>query len=430
MRQKLRGISRYRPRFLTLVVLLVTAALLVLANCSDDFCQRRMATRTRGSETLLPTSQIEWPFDVEEPETGDPFVGQAWNLSFGWPLLWNQYITLQGYGYVVVGWRYSASRLAGNVAMWLVMLLVSAGGCEWLLRRYGLRWSMRTMLAAVAILAAFCGWLAWARDRANADDALIDAIQQQHGQVWLQRWGPKWLDLVGADRYRRRIVAAKVVSGTPDFEDDRNECGRLLLERLSKLNHLQYLVLAAPHFTPDFTRALGELHQLRALAVDNPVSVPEAIDVFGDAVSQMQCLRTLRISPGTTLIADDEQAADKWLAAIAQATLIEHLQLSDMTMRPESLMRLAGLNTLNSLCLDKIERGPGSASRAPLLSGLPRMARLEDLHLQTCDVGDGDLRYLVRLPGLRSLRLRQEEPKITGVGLKQLASLVLLSEAA
>jgi hypothetical protein len=427
MRLNLRSLWHYRPRVLTLVVLLLIAALLVLANLSDDLRQRRTpVVRVNGSQTFLPRNLGEWPFDVGEPKS----VGGAWNMSYGWPLLWNQYVTLQGYGVIVVGWRYSAARLAGNIGIWLVMLVLPAAICEWLLRRYRprFRWSLRTMLGSIGLVAVLCGWFAWARDRASQEHALTEAITQQHGQVWFERWGPQWLDMLGADRYRRRIVAVQLVVGAPQVEVDHNESGQRLIERLSELHHLHFLDFKAETLTTDMAGALGDLDQLHALSVNSNTLFSESIDAFGRSVSKMKCLRTLHISPGPSFTEDDQDVAERCLAAVAKAPQIERLRLVQMAIRPETLEHLASLTNLRSLTLDELSPVEGEASHATLLSRLPSISQLETLDLEWCDLTDHDLGYLARLPKLMSLCLAAQEDGLALAGVKQLASLRSLQE--
>jgi len=129
-------------------------------------------------------------------------------MSYGWPLLWRQRILWFTYGPSgVLGDCFSPVRLTCNLAVWLVLLAAPAAACEWLLRRHRprFRWSLRMMLAATAAAAALCGWYAAARNTADDQDAVIAA---KGSKVWLKRWGPSWLDLVGAERYRRRIAGA------------------------------------------------------------------------------------------------------------------------------------------------------------------------------------------------------------------------------
>lgn len=148
----LRAFTRHRPRLLTLALLALIAALLTLSNLS--------------AEQSLP--QHDWM--------------AFGHKSYGWPLIWHRYvICYPSSSPRTEGWYISRSRLAANVAIWLVTLVVPASTCEWLLRRYlpRLRWRLRTMLAAMGVIALGFAWFVQARDRANNEDALIAADPQR-----------------------------------------------------------------------------------------------------------------------------------------------------------------------------------------------------------------------------------------------------------
>ena len=135
VRHSWKTLSRYRPRALTLLVIAAIAALLVLANLSDVVGKR-----------LPPRSTADnWRFDVQAPPEDDPQPLTVWHLSYGWPLLWRQYVIFAAWGGPDVHECHSAGRLATNAVVWFAMLAAPAATCEWLLRRYKprLRWSLR-----------------------------------------------------------------------------------------------------------------------------------------------------------------------------------------------------------------------------------------------------------------------------------------------
>ena len=415
MRFRFAACWHYRPRVLTFIVLVVVAVTIVLANLSEDV-RARSVPFTGDSLTNLK-------FDVSGPVDHRLTFG-TWNISYGWPLLWRQYVVAIGYGGQVVAELSSKSRLAGNVAMWLVMLAAPAAACEWLLRRYRLRlrWSLRTMLAVVGLIAAFCAWYVVARDRANVEDPLITAIEARHGSVWLERWGPEWLDVVGADRLRRRIIGAQLGNVDKKVED--------LLERLARRDNLQYLILNVRCLNPRMAAALADMRQLRTfhLTVDDPT--PEIGSRLSDALAQKPRLRTLslcNLNPWNN--GNDQRMSHEILAAVANATRLESLYLSDMAIDGEDLACLGALPNLKFLNLADISIAADfdrSDLGAPLLSRLPTLSRLEELDLYRSEVGDGDLRHLNALSRLRSLSLI--EAAVTNVGLAELASLESLEE--
>lgn len=206
---KLRAFHRFRPRVLTLIVFVAAAAVIALANLSYD--------------EPVPANRIPY-------------------RSYGWPLIWHR-VVLNGHWMTgnlrVVGWYCSLPRLAANVAMWLVLLAALTAGCEWLLRRYRPRprWSLRTLLAFVAVVAAACGWYAHARKRAAIQDPLVPE-RGAYGVplVFVDRWGPKWLDIFGIDSLRRRVVLAS--NWSLDFHEPAAEQQFLQLARAPHLRHL------------------------------------------------------------------------------------------------------------------------------------------------------------------------------------------------
>lgn len=415
MRFRFAACWHYRPRVLTFIVLVVVAATIVLANLSEDV-RARSVPFTGDSLTKLK-------FDVSGPVDHRLTFG-TWNISYGWPLLWRQYVVAIGYGGQGVAELSSKSRLAGNVAMWLVMLAAPAAACEWLLRRYRLRlrWSLRTMLAAVGLIAAFCAWYVAARDRANVEDPLITAIEARHGVAWLERWGPEWLDVVGADRLRRRIIGSQLGNGDEKVED--------LLERLTRRGNLQYLFLNVHSLTPRMVGALADMRQLRTihLGVDDPT--PEIGALLADALADKPQLRTLSLSNlNDWNNSIGQTVSNEILAAVAKAPRLEALYLSDMAIDGESLPSLAPLTNLKSLSLSDVSIAADfdrADSDPPLLSRLPVLPRLEKFDLYRSEVGDRDLRYLATFPCLKSLRLVADD--VTGRGLAELASMKSLKE--
>lgn len=410
--------------------------------------------------------------------------------SYGWPIIWHRLVLhffpsgMSG-SYHIVGWYYSAPRLTANIVLWPILLTVSSGACEWLVRRYlpQPRWSMRTLLIFVAVVAGLCAWYAKVRNRAILQDEIIASSQPP---VVVERWGPKWLDLLGMDRFRRRIVSAELYI---DYSDE----GELL--QLARLPELRSLALTADELTPGAAKTLGGMRQLHALDIElgrlTP-SVPAALDGLRELhrLSIALGLDGYDLQGSQPMTAGDDEArlADECLAAIAQMTRLEALSLT-LPLRGESLARLSHIKGLKSLQLDfwtsdwygsehhkpdaegclravgtlmQLEwlsvQGLGfsqslrvtneslgdlagltelktlslglATDDRPMLSCLPALPRLERLDLSSSDIDDDDLRRLSVLPSLKSLRLGQEvgTPLFTRNGLADLASARSLEE--
>lgn len=300
------------------------------------------------------------------------FAGHFITKSYGWPLIWHRYVLIIG-GTGTVGWYYSPGRLAANVAMWLFLLLASAGAVEWLSRRYRvrLRFSVRTMLACVALAAACCAWFVRARQRADAQDPLFE--QRHRIRTRVERSGPKWIDLLGVDRYRRRIVSVKM--DTSLFESYEKDA--TLFDSVGRLSGLRQFTLEGARPIPALADALRRLPRLRNVNID--------------------------LWNGAT---HGEQPRD-WnacLAAIAKMRRLESLSIYGMTFSREMSECLSGLPNLKSLEL--ISHGMNGERVPPeCLTHLGKMTQLEWLSLNYVTFPPGDMNELAGLTSLKSLNV-------------------------
>jgi hypothetical protein len=217
----------------------------------------------------------------------------------------------------------------------------------------------------------------------------------------MERRGPKWLDWIGADRFRRQIISADVSSGV-DPESVGNEKLERILPALGRLPGLRYLELwiEGNHLPPGMADALAKTRQLRALSI---------------------CLNR---TPNND---SDRRVWQECLAAIGQMKELEHLYLYRMKVPSPSLASLAGLTNLKRLILNDLtidERDPD----APVLAHLPPLVHLESIALEDSQIHDRDLRYITAQPSLRSLQLRTSS--ITDAGLRELARLPVLEDLA
>jgi hypothetical protein len=237
-------------------------------------------------------------------------------------------------------------------------------------------------------------------------DSIIATIRgRDGGQVWVERCGPKWLDLVGADRLRRHIFAVELGTNRLRPGDEPGE-----------LDDVQLF------------RRLGRLRELRYLFVDDNCLTRNAATALADALGNMRRLRGL-ILEDNNWATDDEghQSSQKYLVAIGKMTQLEDLDLKGMLVGGDSLQYLAGLTKLKSLRFDLINSSVARPdSGDPLLRHLPALPRLELLDVSTSDVSDRDLCHLASLPRLKCLGLGWID--ITDAGLAQLASLHYLEE--
>ncbi|HUY92560.1 MAG TPA: hypothetical protein VMV10_27725 [Pirellulales bacterium] len=427
MRRLFTAFSRYRPRVLTLVVLAAIATTIVLANLSEEFSHRKVDPRS----FRFPPQPSELEFDLGEPlVVGEHYWTALTNMSYGWPLVWRQYVTQTGFFGVlsftksVVGENHSTGRLAANAAIWLAMLALPAAICEWLLRRYRprLRFSLRSMLVVVALAAALCGWFAAARNRANVQDALIAA---QGGGLWIGCRGPKWLELIGADRYRRRIVGA-ALDASVGVDDDRRETQQTFAQ-LRRLPDIEYLSLNVDSLSPEVIDGLGELRQLRTLRIEVRILTSDTGRSLVGALCKLPGLRVLSIDSGAYYSSD--HTSRELLAPYGALDQLERLNLAGRTLACEDLAGLAGLKNLKSLALRGLygRRVQIDGDRS-LLANLPASTHFESLDLLGSQIGDDDLKHVAALTQLKSLSLLGED--FTDVAFSRLAKLESLEELA
>lgn len=439
MRLSLSSIWRSRPRMLTILVFAAVAATIALSNLS---CDR------------------QWVYGISYK-------------SYGWPFVWHRYVVLQiGYYPGTIGWYWSWLRLAVNIAIWIAALAVAAGAAEWFARRHPMRpaWSMRAMLIFVTLAAAFCGWFAVARKRTIVQDAVLAAVPAHEPKfaylaglpaIRVDRYGPKWLDLMGLDRLRRRIISVDLMYRK--FLDANNGGDEQLLEQLGKLPDLRSLSLQANRLSPTMAAALGDMRQLRYLRIelhDPPdangnlmiACLPalsglpqlEELDLENALIDErsfsgLPNLKSLSLNRQSSIFYDEDRKEERaWrvcLQALGQMKQLERLRLSSKVITSDGLGCLAPLRNLKILGLDDQSDsvklfGPSRenvyAQETRLFDRLPALARLEALDLSGKSVNDDGLRHLAVLPRLRSLSLRATS--VTVAGLAHLASLPSLAE--
>lgn len=340
-----------------------------------------------------------------------PERGSTQQCSYGWPFIWCRSIDTANMVGVFRTWDYSTAALVADFAAWLLIFAVTALAAEGVPRRYRLRprWSLRTMLGGVALLAVICGWYHAARERADKQDVLVDWLGGEQF-VYFERVGPKWLDVVGAGHLRRRIAGAYVDIGYRVEEADKSA---ELFRRLTDLRSLRFLDVHPyadnwPYgFTPVMAATLGEMRELQLLNMD-----------FGS-------------SRGTT-----RGAARECLSAVGKLTQLERLRLNISTTNLHDLAQLSGLKNLKSLAIVVPQVGAigeaGGAGKsgvgAGALAQLPLLPALEELDLHAVTLSAQDLVPIAALSRLQSLNLCWTS--IGGAGLRDLAPLQSLERLA
>lgn len=341
-----------------------------------------------------------------------PEHGSTQQCSYGWPLIWCRYIDTANIVGVFRTWDYSTAALVGDFAAWLLIFAAAALAAEGLSRRYRLRprWSLRTMLGGVALLAAICGWYVAARERADKQDVLVDWLGGEQF-VYFESVGPKWLDVVGAGNLRRRIAGAYVDIG---YRVEQADKSGELFKRLADLHSLRFLDVHPyadnwPYgFTPVMAATLGDMRELKLLNMD-----------FGS-------------DRGTT-----RDATRECLSAVGKLTQLERLRLNIPNANLHDLAQLSGLKNLKSLAIvvpqfvgtiDEADIAGKDGRRAGALARLPLFPALEELDLHAVTLSAEDLAPIAALPRLRSLNLCWTS--IGGPGLRDLARLQSLERLA
>lgn len=382
IRLKLRACGRYRPRVLTLAVLLVVATPIAGANF---------------------TSELE-SVAVQNPRLGSIYA----KGTYGWPFTWHWHnLAYAMPREVIVGWEYSGARLAANVASWTILLAAPGAACEWLLRRYRphLRWSLRTLFGGVALASALFAWSAAARNRANLQDSIIAELVHDPQCVVVERPGPTWLEFVVPDSFRRRIAAVDARSNIDGTVDEA------FVVRLGRLPQLTYLNLEVEQLTPPMVAALRNLRNLRWLhiEVEQPSSDPLA------ALGELRQLEGLYLY-GTTFTGENLPSLagltnlktlgvefSRVEGAFAQMPPLPNLEAIEFVfsiVSGQELRRLSVLPSLKALDLKYAEFGTDTD-----LGDLAGLELLEELTLAGDIVSVEGIESLAALKHLRALHI-------------------------
>jgi hypothetical protein len=392
-----RHLTQCRLRLTTIVVLLMLATPMVLANLSRDVS----STSASAIQSVTTIQSVE-------------------QSSYGWPLIWRRRFECKDWTTTHRTWDYLAAAFAVDLAIWLALLAAAAVAWQWLIRRYPprLRWSLRTMLIAVGATAALCAWCANVRHQVREQDEVIPLIGE--GTLRFEESGPKWFEVVGLGRYSRRMVGASMTVSDSQYREEQNEQILVHLSRLRGLRLLNFNLntdIAPRVFNAAMADTLGTMRQLRRLNVD--------CRIMRHIVWNADGTQTWEKGPSPAV----QAVAHLCLAAVGKLTELDRLRVSLWKENSRELESLADLTNLKSLTLD-IEsyhnlKGDGQSRALAHLAVLPR---LEELNLYRADVTDDDLRRLAGFPRLRLLNL--SETAVSDVGLAELASLGSLEELA
>jgi hypothetical protein len=265
------------------------------------------------------------------------------------------------------------------------------------------------VFVAVGLAGLFCTLCIELRNRADEQDALIERLHET--SVYVERWGPEWLEVVGAGRFRRRITGADVGFNCIESKMENNAD---TLRRLARLPGLQFLDLRAYRyrgpfsFTSDMAKEFDNFRQLRLLN----------LDLSND-------------NDGNQIL------THAWMNGVAKLTRLERLRVVIRAESPSDLALLASSSNLTSLTLaidglgDQIDHEPGNDENAMAsfsLAYLPILSNLEALDLHDVVLDGSTLGHLARFPRLRTLNLCWTS--LADTDLSNLAPLQSLEELA
>ena len=97
------------------------------------------------------------------------------------------------------------------------------------------------------------------RPRTGRDDQTrIAWSTPTRGYVWVERWGPKWLDFIGVDPLRRCVVGAQLYNVKHGQQENEQH-----FQEIARLSELRDLDLNLETLTSDMAASLGSMRRLR-----------------------------------------------------------------------------------------------------------------------------------------------------------------------
>lgn len=291
-------------------------------------------------------------------------------------------------------------------------------------RRRWLRFSLRTMMAAVTVAGIALGlWLKHAEhERQRSAVAAVATLEKSLAYVWFasaptaDEWATaEWEENFQDGNYPTDIYRIEFPDSTTDADlaplrslsnvraiaIDGTQVTAAGLENLRGLTRLESLSLAAP-LGDEGLAALGGLTNLQDLRLYGP-------DVTEEGLAHLRNLTRLK-----RLFVSHTSLTSVGLKQIAGLTTLVELQLRDADLRGADLTPLRGLMRLRRLCL---RSGIDDAD----LAHIGTLSGLESLDLSGNRVSDAGLVHLRGLKNLGMLILTDTYVTESGIdGLQQL----------
>ncbi|HWB12987.1 MAG TPA: hypothetical protein VG826_27425 [Pirellulales bacterium] len=131
----------WRPRIATAIVALAVAGGITLANLSSERVTQKLISESANRPERAYGWPVTWYWRVASTVAGriPPWNGLPVRPLLEWPIA-----------------RYSATGLLVDLAVWLLLLAISAVACRWALRKLQLqlRWAPRVTTSTIALLTA------------------------------------------------------------------------------------------------------------------------------------------------------------------------------------------------------------------------------------------------------------------------------------
>ena len=261
-----------------------------------------------------------------------------------------------------------------------------------------LRFSLRSLLVVVTLLAVGLGWFAYWRDAKRREEAArewvlhhgggvgqVDGREMSQRPLWVQR-----LALVLPEECLRTVYYV-------DFPKDTTDADLEVLRDLPNLTQVN--LNEAASITPAGLAPLAELPRLEVLYLNQTPARDEGLA----HARHLHGLKEIWIEH--TGITD---ASIPWIASNPALT---HLDLDGARITDKSAPLLAKLQNLEVLAL----RGTHITSRG--VAELARLPRLKHLYLKETAVDDEGLQHLAKIKTLETLDVRRT--RVTDAGKKR-----------